>query len=190
METIKTSTSTIEYQFSPNPGCSTIVFLHGLGANLTQFTNQHLFFADRFQVLSLNAPGHGKSRSSVAFSLAACAQDVIDLLDALSIGRFHFVGNSMGGNVGYELMQAFAHRLLSITTFGTTAELNTSETITKILIFTYKVLPIRLIAQLASISGQTDTSKKTIKAMMRQIDKKTLLAILPVLARFNYLQYW
>lgn len=187
LNSARTSTATIEYQLSPNPGAPTLLFLHGLGANLTQFAAQHRFFADRFQVLSVNLPGHGNSSASAAFSLAACAQNIIELSDALSIDRFHLVGNSMGGNVGYELLHAYAPRLLSVATFGTTAELNTSETTTRLLTFTYKLLPVALLAQLAGSAGQTSASKQVIKAMMRQVDKGALLEIVPLLARFNYL---
>lgn len=187
MDILQTSSYTIEYQFSPNPSAPTLVFLHGLGANLNQFTNQHLFFKDHFQVLSMNVLGHGKSRSSAPFSLSSCALSVIALLDSLNIDQFHFIGNSMGGNIGYELLRSYEDRLLSMTTFGTTAELRTSKTITTILILTYKILPISLIAQLASTSGQTQLSKQTIKTMMRQTDKNILLDIVPSLANFNYL---
>ncbi|MEM7532791.1 MAG: alpha/beta hydrolase [Chloroflexota bacterium] len=187
LQTIRTPTSTIEFKFSANPCCPTLVFLHGLGANLSQFDHQHLFFANHFQIVSLNIRGHGNSSSTYPFSLVGCAQDVIELLDALSIEHFHFIGNSMGGNVGYELLKTFSHRLRSITTFGTTAELNTSKTTTNILTLIYRILPIRLIAQLASGAGQTTSSKKIIQTMMRQMNKRSLIAIVPVLACFNYL---
>lgn len=47
-------------------------------------------------MITLNVRGHGNSSSSEYFSLAGCAQDIIDLLDELEIQQFHGIGNSMG----------------------------------------------------------------------------------------------
>lgn len=187
LETIETKKSTIEYCLVNKTGSPTLVFLHGLGANQEQFSGQCAYFSQDFQVLTLNVRGHGESRSTEPFTLAGCAQDLVDLLDALDIKRCHFVGNSMGGNIGYELLNAYEDRLLSMTTFGTTAELNTSKAMTQILTLTYKLLPMSLVASLASGSGLTANSKRFIKDMMGKMKKETLLAIIPVLAQFNYL---
>jgi len=187
LTTVKTNSSIIEYHFRNKIDSPTVVFLHGLGANQEQFINQCDFFAQDYQVVTLNVRGHGNSSSLEEFSLAGCAQDVIDLLDVLQVEKFHFVGNSMGGNIGYELLNRYENRLQSLTTYGTTGELNTSESATKILSFIYKILPVSMIALLASNAGQTKESKQIIKIMMGKMKKKTLLEIIPVLAQFNYL---
>jgi len=41
----------IFYQLSSNPDKETILFIHGLGVNLTQFEKQHLFSRKKYQVL-------------------------------------------------------------------------------------------------------------------------------------------
>lgn len=186
-EIIRTRKSRVEYHLRKRSDRPTLVFLHGLGANQEQFINQGEFFSQNYQVVTLNVRGHGNSSSSEDFSLAGCAHDVIDVLDALKIQQFHFVGNSMGGNIGYELLSTFEDRLLSLTTYGTTGELNTPKSTTNILIFAYKLIPTSIIASLASSVGQTKESKRLIKAMMGKMKKATLLEIVPVLARFNYL---
>lgn len=185
--TIQIGQGTLEYQLREKPNSPTLVFLHGLGANQTQFDKQIDFFAHAYQLLTLNVRGHGRSHSSEPFSLAGCAQDLITLLDALAVEQFHFVGNSMGGNIGYELLRLHEERLLSMTTFGTTAVLHTPTSTTKLLTFVYKLLPTSLIALLASSAGQTTDSKQTIKRMMGEIQKESLLEIVPVLAQFDYL---
>ena len=78
-----------EYYFGPKENADTIVFVHGLGANLTQFKKQCDHFGDRFQILAPNIIGHGASQSTRPFDLASCAQDIIDLLNALNIDKIH-----------------------------------------------------------------------------------------------------
>ncbi|MEM9218790.1 MAG: alpha/beta hydrolase [Cyanobacteria bacterium P01_F01_bin.150] len=188
LQCTKIRTGTLEYYLRQRKNADTVVFVHGLGANLEQFAKQCDYFDNRFQVLILNLSGHGSSQSIRPFDLASCAQDIIYLLDALNIDKVHYVGNSMGGNIGFEILASFEHRLHSLTTFGTTGELNTSIIATKALGTMYRILPISLIANLASTSGRNKGSKHSIKTMMRQMDRQTILTIIPVLASFNYLE--
>jgi len=58
-----------------------------------------------------------------------------------------------------------------------------SESATKILILTYKLMPISMIALLARSAGQTKESKQIIKTMMGKMKKAALLEIVPVLAQ-------
>ena len=180
--------SILEYYLGPKEDADTIVFVHGLGAHLKQFARQFDYFGDRFQILALNMVGHGASQSKGPFDLASCAQNIIDLLDALNLDKVHYVGNSMGGNIGLELLTSYEHRLHSLTTFGTTGELNTSVPAAIFLRTVYRFLPISLIAKLASTSGCNKDSKHIIKTMMSQMDRQTILANISVLSNFNYLE--
>ena len=54
----------LEYFFSENENENTVIFVHGLGANLSQFENQHDFFQDKYNVLSINLRGHGNTTAS------------------------------------------------------------------------------------------------------------------------------
>ncbi|MGD1849917.1 MAG: alpha/beta fold hydrolase [Cyanophyceae cyanobacterium] len=179
---------TLEYYLGPRESADTIVFVHGLGANLKQFSRLFDYFGDRFQILAPNIIAHGFSQSNRPFDLASCAQDVVDLLDILNIDKVQYVGNSMGGNIGFEILASYEHRLHSLTTFGTTGELNTSVITEKVLGAIYKLLPMSLIANLASASGRNPGSKHVIKTMMSQMNRQTILATIPALANFNYLE--
>jgi len=58
------------------------------------------FGADH-RVLLVDPPGHGGSEKlSGPFTFEQCAQCIVDILDALDIGKIHFVGNSWGGMIG------------------------------------------------------------------------------------------
>ena len=192
MSFIRLDDLNIEYSLSGSKGKETILFVHGLGANLNQFEKQHEYFSNSFQVLSINLRGHGKSHLTFQsdqpdFTLSAMSEDVIKVLDYLASEQAHFVGNSMGGNVGYELLKSHPLRLKTFTTFGTTAKLKKSKLTIALMRTMYKLLSSRTIGNLSSSSGNTAYSKQLIKKMMSQTAKSTMLAIIPNIANFNYL---
>ena len=83
-------------------------------------------------MLRLSLRGHEKSSAPApptpkAYTLPVVAQDVQALLEHLGIEALHYVGNALGGLVGYEFLELEQLRLLSLTTFGTTAELHSSR---------------------------------------------------------------
>ena len=109
-----------------------VCFVHGLGAAMEQFEPQVDHFSGRYRVLRLSHRGHGGSGEAPmsepeAYTLRALAEDLRALLQHLGIEELHFVGNSLGGLVGYEFLKAVQPRLRSLTTFGTTAELRSSR---------------------------------------------------------------
>lgn len=171
----------------------TILFIHGLGANLTQFENQHQYFQTRYKVLSVSLRGHGNTSSSSEltdsdFNLSLLGDDIIMLLDTLGIDNVHFVGNSMGGNIGYELMKAYPERLLSFTSFGTTAALKKSGFIIGLMKFTYKLMSMKTIAKLSGSAGVNESSKTKIVEMMSKAKKSTVLNLINYLGDFDYLE--
>jgi pimeloyl-ACP methyl ester carboxylesterase len=171
----------------------TILFIHGLGANLTQFENQHQYFQTRYKVLSVSLRGHGNTSSSSEltdsdFNLSLLGDDIIMLLDTLGIDNVHFVGNSMGGNIGYELMKAYPKRLLSFTSFGTTAALKKSGFIIELMKFTYKLMSMKTIAKLSGSAGVNESSKTKIVEMMSKAKKSTVLNLINYLGDFDYLE--
>jgi pimeloyl-ACP methyl ester carboxylesterase len=100
----------------------TLLFLHGLGANLRQFEPQQQFFAQEYWVLLVSLRGHGNSSGPAQPTLAdytvgRLACDLQALLSYLHIGQVHFVGNSLGGLVGYELLELDAKRIASLSTW-------------------------------------------------------------------------
>lgn len=182
----------LEYFFSENENENTVIFVHGLGANLSQFENQHDFFQDKYNVLSINLRGHGNTTASqelteLDFTVSELSNDIIMLFDILGIKKAHYIGNSMGGNVGYELLKNNSNRLLSFTTFGTTAKLNKLKITVDFMKIIYKLLNIKTIAKLSSSTGRNKDSKNKIKKMMGCARKETILKIIPNLVRFDYL---
>lgn len=122
----------LEYLITGEEHEETILFVHGAGTNLRQFLNQHEFFSDQFKVLSVSLRGHGHSScSSIThaneYSISKNCHDLVKLLTFLKIPRVHYVGNSAGGVIGFELFQTNPEKMVSLITFGTTAQLKFSS---------------------------------------------------------------
>lgn len=183
----------MEYLLTGVENKDTILFVHGLAANLSQFEKQHQYFQDAYRILSISLRGHGNTTSSREltkqdFELSRLGNDIIMLIETLGIDKFHFVGNSMGGNVGYELMKSCPERLLSFTSFGTTAALKKPGYVIGLMKFTYKLMSMKAIAKLSGSSGVNESSKVKIVEMMTQAKKSTVLNLIPYLGNFDYLE--
>jgi len=84
-----------------------------------------------YRVLTWDLPGHGASEAWPAdggeITPAALAAEALALADHAGTERFHFVGTSIGGVVGQQLLAAHGERLLSTVLTNTGAVIGTSE---------------------------------------------------------------
>lgn len=109
------------------------------------------------------------------------------MLDYLELNRMHFVGNSLGGLVGYELLEMEPARLASLATFGTTAELHASRAVTWFLLGTERLLGPRPLAWLTSKTASKDPAvARRVGQMYRDVDRKALLVITKNIANYDY----
>lgn len=118
----------LEYLLTGEDNNEVIMFVHGAGMNLRQYLVQHEYFSKEFNVLSVSLRGHGKSSTplnnkSEQFRLEKHRVDLLELLSYLNIQQVHYVGNSAGGIIGYEIIKSQPNVIKSLCTFGTTAEL-------------------------------------------------------------------
>ena len=183
---------TLEYALTGPDEADTLCFVHGLGSNLRQFTVQAAHFSDRYRVLLLSLRGHGGSSSSepatpISYATSFLAQDVAALLDHLGIERLHYVGNSLGVLVGYELLKLGHPRLLSLTTFGTTAELHSPRLTYWLVVGLVRLLGVNGVAGLI---GRSTTKDRVVGAQLtdlyRQTSREALLFIPQHIANYNY----
>jgi 3-oxoadipate enol-lactonase len=69
-----------------------------------------------FRVVRFDTRGHGRSPAPASpYSVAGLADDVLALADALGIGRFAYVGLSLGGAIGQVLGIGHGDRVTSLT---------------------------------------------------------------------------
>lgn len=98
-EQLKTTHGTIYYWVSENwdSGQQTLLFLHGLTADHTMFAKQFAVFRDRYNLITWDAPAHGKSRPYADFSYPEAVEALRTILLRLGVGSAVFIGQSFGG---------------------------------------------------------------------------------------------
>lgn len=93
-----------------------IIFQHGYTGAHESWDGLIERMRDRYRCIALDARGAGDSaHPDDGYTIEQLAADVVGLADTLGIDRFHYVGQSMGGTIGFELGLAHADRLRSLT---------------------------------------------------------------------------
>ena len=97
----------------------TIVFIHGGGLDHSVWALQTRYFAYRGRsVLALDLPGHGRTAGPALTSIAALADWLMALLDALAIEQAALVGHSMGSLVAYDAAARYPARVTALALLG------------------------------------------------------------------------
>jgi len=111
-----------------DPRKSTIVFLHGAGLDHSTFGLQSRYFGYHSRnVLALDLPGHGRSEGPPLPTIAAMADWVFKLLDALEVPKVSIVGHSMGALIALESANRQPARLERIACVGIAYPMKVSE---------------------------------------------------------------
>ena len=91
----------IAYRVDGPEGAPVLILSNSLGTAMALWDAQMSRFAAHFRVVRYDSRGHGRSDAPAGgYSIDRLGRDVIELADALGIGRFHFCGLSKGGMVG------------------------------------------------------------------------------------------
>ncbi|AHM61894.1 alpha/beta hydrolase [Flammeovirgaceae bacterium 311] len=89
-----------------------LLFLHGLGSNLTAWSKNLPFLSRHYRCLALDLPGYGKS-SKEGFSpgMGFYADVVAEFLDSLALNECFLTGHSMGGQVAIHTALRYPRRV-------------------------------------------------------------------------------
>jgi pimeloyl-ACP methyl ester carboxylesterase len=96
-----------------------LVLQHGFSDSLESWYEQGYVerLQDAYQLILIDARGHGasdKPHDSAAYDFQSNVADILAVLDALHIPTAHFLGYSMGGQIGFALAQYAAARFASL----------------------------------------------------------------------------
>jgi 3-oxoadipate enol-lactonase len=81
-----------------------LVFIGGLGSDLTVFAGVTARLVRDFRVLTFDNRGAGRtSKPDEPYSIPMMASDTLGLMDTLGIERAHLIGVSMGGRIAIEI---------------------------------------------------------------------------------------
>lgn len=107
MSEINENGMTLNYEIS-GKGPTTLVFVHGSYIDQTYWKKQVSDFKDRYQVITLDLPGHGKSgRNRKDWTINRFANDLVFLIKKLELTNVILIGHSIAGNIC--LMTAIKH---------------------------------------------------------------------------------
>ncbi|MEV6238578.1 3-oxoadipate enol-lactonase [Lentzea sp. NPDC051838] len=94
-----------------------------IGTSTGLFDAQVAALADRWRIVRFDLRGHGESPDAPGpYSIGELASDVVELLDALGVRQFHYLGVSIGGAIGQWLGIHHGSRLLTLTLCATAAQ--------------------------------------------------------------------
>jgi HOMODA hydrolase len=76
----------------------TILFQHGIGGHLEAYSKNIVALSDDFHCVAFDYVGHGmSSRKAMVYTPVVLAEQVRELMDALSLQKAHLSGESLGG---------------------------------------------------------------------------------------------
>lgn len=122
---------TIAYRLAGEATRPLLILAHPLGMSQAVWDDVVTPLSRRFRVLSWDLPGHGDSEAWPAergeIIPQMLASEALALADLAGADRFHFVGTSIGGVIGQQLLVEHAERLLSATLTNTGAVIGSAE---------------------------------------------------------------
>ncbi|MCL2145662.1 MAG: alpha/beta hydrolase [Methanomassiliicoccaceae archaeon] len=97
-----------------------VVLITGLGGDVSFWKGMVPLLSDRFMVITFDNRGSGLTEyPDESFDVGTLADDIVLLLDRLSIPKAHILGWSMGGNVAQEIALSHPDRVASLTLVST-----------------------------------------------------------------------
>lgn len=132
-----------------------MVFVHGAGGSVRTWTKQVNFFKGKFNLLLVDLRDHGNSKNvkeGSSFDFQGIAQEVIDVMDSLSIKRAHFLGVSMGSIIIRHIEQNSPDRVQSVILAGGIFKMSTKINTLSFLARTLtRILPFNTLYQLFAL---------------------------------------
>ena len=97
-----------------------LIFLHGIGGNRSNWTEQLDAFSQDFHVVAWDARGYGDSDDYIGpLDFSDFARDLCRLLDHFGVARAHIAGLSMGGRIAQDFFALFPERVKTLMLIAT-----------------------------------------------------------------------
>ena len=84
-----------------------IIFIHGAGGNGTLWTQQMEGLSNRYALLAVDLPGHGKSGGKAANLVSSYRDYLNDFLESAGVSKAVLCGHSMGGAIGLDFVLTY-----------------------------------------------------------------------------------
>ena len=184
MRQIETGRSVMAYQHR-NPEIDTIplLLIHGAGIDHRNWDAVVSHLADK-NLLLIDLPGHGASKTFGRESIEAYSEDVLALLDVLKIEQVILVGHSMGGAIAQWLALHHLERVEGLVLLATNAELDVNPALIEGLKNDYE----GMCATIAKWSCHTPETREQIQDAMLKLSSEVTLADYLACDQFHLLE--
>jgi 3-oxoadipate enol-lactonase len=168
----------IRYWLSGPEGAPLVVLTHGATSDHTMFDDQVPAFAERYRVLTWDAPGHGLSQPLPSdFGMPRLVTDLLALLDHVGVERAILVGQSMGGNLAQEVVFSHPDRVAALVLIDCSDNFQKLTVIEKASLASagpiFALYPYQTLKrQSADSSAERPESRARIAAMMERVAGK------------------
>ncbi|GAA0588317.1 2-succinyl-6-hydroxy-2,4-cyclohexadiene-1-carboxy late synthase [Virgibacillus siamensis] len=98
--------------------------LHGFTGSSETWSGFVRQWQHEFQVITIDLPGHGKTRHSRPVTMEECCSDLVSLFNHLALRKVHVIGYSMGGRTALSLAMLYPEKLCSLTLESTSPGLS------------------------------------------------------------------
>jgi len=116
----KETVGNIKMNFDVSGSGEPVVLITGLGGDISFWHGMVPLLTDRFKVITFDNRCSGLTECpDEPFDMKILADDVILLMDHLSVPRAHILGWSMGGNIAQEIALGYPGRVASLTLVST-----------------------------------------------------------------------
>jgi pimeloyl-ACP methyl ester carboxylesterase len=96
-------------------GPTTLMFIHGLSGDRSDFDAQMLFFEASNRAVAIDLPGSGEScRDRTKWTMASFGRDLVDVADHLGLADLVLIGHSFGGDVTVEAAKLLGGRVRAL----------------------------------------------------------------------------
>ena len=112
MPYLETKLGKINYKIKRKKNSPFIVFIGGLGSNISSREDQMKYFSKYFSVLIFDNLGSGKSnKPDTDYSMEMFASNCNEIMELLKIPSAHIIGNSMGGMIAQVFASKFPKKV-------------------------------------------------------------------------------
>ncbi|MFC4023687.1 2-succinyl-6-hydroxy-2,4-cyclohexadiene-1-carboxylate synthase [Oceanobacillus longus] len=91
-----------------------VVMLHGFTGSSATWQSFINAFGSGYRIITIDLPGHGKTRTPSLKSMEECCGDLHSLFLSLQLESFHLVGYSMGGRTALSYSRLYPERVRSV----------------------------------------------------------------------------
>ncbi len=119
---------TLHYKIEGKPDANSVIFINSLGTDLRIWDDVVPHFVEHYQVIRYDKRGHGLSDCPPApYTIRALTNDILGLMDALSIEQAAIVGLSVGGMVAIDAASNFAERVAALILSDTAPQIGSDD---------------------------------------------------------------